>query len=179
MYMTIVQMNESEKMKYKHDLGVFIQNLAFYICGTAAMAAAAIVLLAGQIDRHYADARALEIQKYKNSKLIEIRDQQSELLTNLDNEAIVKRAARITLNYITSEDSEAEEQGSQPERQWQDINYAVLLAADDFPKEQKLPFWGKYARIILNKEQTKNWLLGISAGMLVICLTFFGSKKHC
>ena len=171
-------MNKSEQLKYRHDLGVFIQSLAFYICGTAAMAVAAFVLLAEQIDRYYVDSRAIEIQEYKILKLTEKRDQQSELLSNLDNEAIVKRAARITLNFITSGD-QIDENDRAPSRQWQDINYAVLLAADDFPKEHELPLWAHYARIILKKEQTEKWLLGLSAGMLVICLTCFGSKKQC
>ena len=171
-------MEKAEKMKYWHDLGVFIQNLAFYIFGTAAMAAAAMVLLSEPIDRYYSDQLALEIQEYKNQKLAELKDQKSELLKNLDNEAIVKRAARMTLNFITS-DEQTEDGDMPPVYQWQDISEAVMQAADDYPKEQELPFWAKYARLLLKNDKAEKWLLGLSAGMLVICLTCFSSKRQC
>ena len=172
-------MNQAERIKFWHDLGVFIQSLAFYICGTAAMAAAGLVLLAAPIDRYYSNQRALEIQEYKNNKLVEIRDQQTELLSHLDNAAIVKRAAKMTLNYITSDQQETDEALKPAEYQWEDINEAVFRAADDYPKEQEVPFWAEYARLLLKNEKAKNWLLGLSACMLVICLTCFSSKRTC
>ena len=172
-------MDKSEQLKFRHDLGVFAQSLAFYIFGTAGMLAIASALLAGPIVRYYHDQRAIEVQQYKLVKLTEQQNQQQELLSQLDNEAIVKRAAKMTLNYVTSSDDLFTEQIESVQRKWPDLTDAVLRACDDFPQEQAHSTWLNYCEIMAARPHERTALLCVGGGLLAVCLTCFATSRHC
>ncbi len=170
-------MDKTEQQRFRQDLGIFAQSLAFYIFGTAGMLAVAAGLLSSPIVRYFNDERAIEIQAYKLEKLTSQRDQQQELLNNLDNEAIVKRAARMTLNYVSSADDILAEQIDSMQRKWPDLTNAVLKACDDFPEEPEKAQWLKYCQIMAEHPKEKNALMLIGGGLMAVSLTCFASSK--
>ncbi len=170
-------MDKAEQLKFRRDLSIFAQTLAFYIFGTAGMFAIATALLAGPVVRFYHDQRVLEIQEYKVSKLTERRDQQQELLGNLDNEAIVKRAARMNLNYVSSAQEIISEQIDSMRNSWPDLTDAVLRACDDFPKEPPQTSWQKYCQAMTRHTSEKTALILIGGLLISVSLTCFASSK--
>ena len=172
-------MDKAELKKFRHDLGVFAQSLAYYMFTTAGVIAMAVSLLAGPVIRYYQDDRAIEIQEYKITKLEQQRDQQAELLGRMDNEAIVKRAAQATLNYVTSKDDLLTQGLDSKPHKWPEITDLVLRACSDFPEEKRKPIWYDYCVNLAEKKNERTALFCIGGGLIAVCLTCFGTTRKC
>ncbi len=173
-------MDKAELSKFYHDLSVFAQSLAYYFFATVAGLAIMTGMLAEPVVRHYADSNALNIQQFKIDQLRDKRDQQNELLRRLDNAEIVKRAAKVNLNFVSSPDEKVgHEDFNALLSNWPEMAQALEQVAPKEPQTVQYPFWYNYFQFLADNKGERMALLAFGACLIVISLTCFGSKKYC
>ena len=85
----------------------FLRFVCFFVFSTVGMGAIGIALLAGQLANYYADRDIILTHQQRIENLEKLRDQQAELLKNLDNPSVWQRAAVGNYNYDQTQDDPA------------------------------------------------------------------------
>lgn len=157
-------------MKMQSIVGRLTRYGCFVVFSTVGMGAIGLGLLAGPLAGYFADREIINTQGRNITRLQKLYDQQEELLGNLDNPSIIKRAAINTLNYEPGKEDNAER--SPLPVSWPDLKRALAkIEETDRPAS---PGHIQLAAENLAENRTYQIILLVSGGALVVLsLTFF------
>ena len=159
--------NRKYRRNWWDDMVRFTCFLAF---STTGMAAIGLSLLAEPIKGYYDDQAFVARQQRQIDQLEELRGLQAELLNNIDNPAVVERAAVSNFKYIPVAEKDAP--STTLPQAWPDLKKA-LAQIDQPPPADAIEPWQTLAANLAGKPRQQIILMGLGAALILIALTCF------
>jgi len=169
-------MKKRSRTYRRNRLDDLVRFICFLVFSTLGMGAIGLALLAEPIKGYIEDQAFVASQQRQIDQLEKLREQQAELLNNMDNPSVVERAAVSNFKYTPV--AEIDASSTTLPQVWPDLKEA-LADIDRIPPPDPTKPWQNLAANLAGKPKQQIILMGLGAALVLIALTCFCRRADC